>query len=241
VATTPRTDDRRGETADAPGVTVEVWSDIACPFCYIGKRMLDEAVEDAVADGPVEVVWRSFLLAPDAPAREEGDIHAVLARRKKIPVTQARRMAEGVSEMARGVGLAYDMDSIVPVNTGDAHRVIQMGGAAGRAGDVAERLFAAYFSEGADLSDHAVLAGLAAEAGLDAAAVADALAGGAHADHVQADVALARTFGLSAVPAFVFDRALLVSGAQPPAVLRDAIRQARARVAAPDDGAAPAR
>jgi len=222
VATTSVTD---GRARGAGTVTVEVWSDIACPFCYLGKRFLDEALEGD--GGAVEVVWRSFLLAPDAPPREPGDIHDVLARRKGITREQARRMGERVAGMARGAGLAYDMDAIVPVNTRDAHRVLQAARDAGRAGEVGERLFAAYFTQGEDLSDHAVLARLGGEAGLDPAAVAAMLASDALADRVQADADLARAFGLGAVPAFVLDRALLVSGAQPPDVLREALRQAR--------------
>jgi predicted DsbA family dithiol-disulfide isomerase len=229
VATTPATEGRAAH-GGAGAVTVEVWSDIACPFCYIGKRFLDEALEGD--GGPVDVVWRSFLLAPDAPAREPGDIHSVLARRKGIAVAQARRMGERVTEMARGAGLRYDMDAVVPVNTHDAHRVLQMARDAGRAQAVAERLFAGYFTEGADLSDHAVLAGLGAHSGLDGDALAAMLASDALADRVRADADLARAFGLSAVPAFVLDRALLVSGAQPPEALREALRQARERRAA---------
>lgn len=225
MATTERTT-AGGGGGEERRLLLEVWADVACPFCAIGDRYLREALAEWPQAGSVDVRRRAFLLAPDAPRREDGDIHAVLARRKGIGADEARAMNARVTEIARGAGLAFDMDRVVPVNTADAHRVIQMGEAQGRGGDVAARMYAAYFEDGEDLSDHGVLARLGAEAGLDAAPVGEALAGDGYADAVAEDVMEARRLGLDGVPAFVIGRAYLVSGAQPPAALRQALTAA---------------
>lgn len=205
---------------------LEIWSDVACPFCYIGKRQIEAALERFDHRDDVHVRWRSFQLDPTTPKVVDGTIDELLAKKYGRTVEQAREMNAGVIGMAQGVGLAYDFDALKPSNTYDAHRVIQLARERGVQDAVKERLLRGYFVEGERLSDHATLARLAGEAGLDAAEVETMLAGDAFSADVDADLELAREFGLSGVPSFVIDRRYLVTGAQPADALLSALDQA---------------
>jgi len=207
-------------------MVVEVWSDLACPWCFIGKRHLEAALAEFEHRDDVEVVWRSFQLAPDMPARVEGGLTELLASKYGVSADEAAAMNARVTGVAAAAGLEYDLDHAQPSNTFDAHRVTQLAADRGVQGDVVERLFGAYFAEGRRLSDPETLAALGAEAGLAAEDVTSLLAGDAYADEVRRDVADAQRFGLSGVPAFVIDRAYLVSGAQPPEAILGALDRA---------------
>lgn len=210
---------------------VEIWSDVACPFCYIGKRQLETALERFEHRDEVEVEWRSFQLDPSMPERIDGNMDEFLAQKLGRTPEQAREMNARVISMAESVGLDYDFDRAQPSNTFDAHRLIHLGAAHGRQDAVKERLLSAYFTEGARLSDHETLVRLGEQVGLDGDEIRATLAGDAYAAAVRAEAAEAQQLGLGGVPAFVFDRAFLVSGAQPAEALHQALQQAWERQA----------
>lgn len=210
---------------------VEIWSDVACPFCYIGKRQLETALERFEHRDDVDVEWRSFQLDPSMPQQIEGNMDEFLAQKLGRTPEQAREMNARVLGMAESVGLAYDFDHAQPSNTFDAHRLVHLGKAHGRQDAVNERLLAAYFTEGARLSDHETLVRLGTEVGLDADEIRTMLASDAYADAVRAEATEAQQLGLGGVPAFVFDRTFLVSGAQPAEALEQALQQAWERQA----------
>jgi predicted DsbA family dithiol-disulfide isomerase len=205
-------------------IQVEVWSDIVCPWCYIGKRRLERALANFKGD-EVSVEWRSFQLDPSTPTGDSRTVGESLAARKGMSMSQVKGMFAQVTAIAAEEGLAYDFDRARTANTLDAHRLLHFAKAHGRQGEVKERLMHAYFTEGADVGDHTVLASLAASAGLDEVAAKQALADGSYADEVQADIAQAREYGISGVPFFVFNQRLGVSGAQPLEVFQQALAQ----------------
>lgn len=221
-------------------MNIEIWSDVACPFCYIGKRHLEAALERFEPRDHVTVVWRSFQLAPDMPREVEGDLRDHLAAKYGVSRDEAGAMNGRVLEMARAAGLELDLDRVRPTNTLDAHRLIKLAGHSGLEDRMVERLLRAYFADGEHLGDSVALVRLASEVGLDGGEVAAALDGDAELEAVRADIAEATTLGLSAVPAFVIDRSLLVSGAQPPAALLGALEQAWGQRHAVDSSAAGA-
>jgi len=199
-------------------LNVEVWSDIACPWCYIGKRRFATALADFPHREHVEVTWRAYELSPNTrvgPGVPEID---ALARHKGIPRDQVTRMFAQVTAVAAGEGLAYDFDRAVAANTFAAHRLVHLArttGGSELAERVLEGLFSAHFEHGADLGDDDALVRIVTEAGLDAEAARAVLAGDAGADAVRADEEEARALGVSGVPFFVVDRRIAVSGAQP--------------------------
>lgn len=214
---------------------VDIWSDIACPWCFIGKRKFEAAVEEFAADGrEVEVEYHSFELSPDTPAEFEGSTIEYLADRKGMPVEQVEQMLERVTSIAGAVGLDYDFDKVVHVNTLRAHQVLHLAKARGVQAAVKERLLKAYFEEGRNLSRAEELADLAAEAGLDRAEVLAALESGEFLPDVRADMTQARAYGISGVPFFVVDAKYGISGAQESSTFVQALTQAwdeRAEVA----------
>jgi predicted DsbA family dithiol-disulfide isomerase len=205
---------------------VEIWSDVVCPFCYIGKRHFEQALERFEHRDEVEVIWHSFQLDPNMPHGVAGDLHDYLASRKGGTREDAKAMNDGVAAMAAAAGLTYDLDSAKPANTLDAHRVTHLAAERGLQGPMVERLFAAYFTEGQDLSDDATLARLAAEVGLSADEVHEMLATDRFEDAVGRESIEAHRLGLNGVPAFVIDRRIAVPGAQPADVILGALRQA---------------
>jgi predicted DsbA family dithiol-disulfide isomerase len=206
-------------------ITVEIWSDVVCPWCYIGKRRFEQAVADF--EPAVEIVWRSFQLDPEAPERDERPLAESFAARKGLTESQISGMFSHVTEIAAGEGLTYDYDRMRTVNTFDAHRLLHFAAAHGKQGELKERLLRAYFTEGEHVGDPEVLARLAVEVGLDGPAARKALDDGAYADEVGLDIETARAFGISGVPFFVFDRKFAVSGAQPAEVFTRALEAAR--------------
>ena len=195
---------------------VEIWSDVACPFCWLGKRRFENALRGFARPDLVDVEWRSFQLNPSLRTDPSIRIHEHLARSKGIDPAAARAMNARLAEAGRREGLAYDFERIVVANTFDAHRLIQMAKAAGRQDDAEEQLFRAYFADGKNVADHGVLADLGAEIGLERDAVAAALEQGDYAGAARADIAAARELGINGVPFFVIDRRYGVSGAQEP-------------------------
>lgn len=207
---------------------IDVWSDIACPWCFVGKRRLESALKEFPHAGQVEVVWRAFELDPSAPREREPGVSHVerIAKKYGISTELARSNSERLRETARGEGLAFDFDHIRSGNMFDAHRLVHLGRQRGKQGAVKERFLRAYLEEGALMSDHATLARLAAEAGLDEGEATDVLASDQFASEVRADEAEAHELGISGVPCFVLDGKYAVSGAQPAQLLLSALHQA---------------
>ena len=212
---------------------VEIWSDVVCPWCYIGKRNFEAALAEFPHRDDVEVVWRSFELDPSAPAVREGDYAGRLASKYGVPVAEARAMIDRMTGAAASVGLAFRFDLARPGNTFDAHRLIHLGADRGVQDAVKERLLAATFAEGEPIGDRETLVRLAAEAGLDADEARSVLESDAYAKEVRADEAEAAAFGIGGVPFFVVERTYGVSGAQPPEVLRNVLDRAWADIHAP--------
>ncbi|MBV9940902.1 MAG: DsbA family oxidoreductase [Solirubrobacterales bacterium] len=208
---------------------VEIWSDIACPWCYIGKRRFEAALERFEHRDDVQVTWRSFELDPAAPAEREGERAARLAEKYGITVERAREMERQMTETAASEGLEFRFDRARSGATFDAHRVVHLAAEHGVQDAMKERLLRAYFTEGELMSDRDRLIHLAIEVGLDEDAVREMLAGDRLADEVRADERTAARFGISAVPTFVVDRALGVSGAHPPEALLELLREGWAR------------
>ena len=206
-------------------MNVEIWSDIACPWCYVGKRRFEAALGQFDHRDQVTVTWRSFELDQQAPPERPGERAAHLAAKYGVPIEQAREMERHMTEVAASEGLSFRFDIARDGNTFDAHRVLHLAASHGLQDAVKERLLRAYQGEGELMSDHAALERLSAEAGLPAGEVRSTLAGDRFADEVRADEATARSLGISAVPFFVIDRQFGASGAQPPEVLLDLLHR----------------
>jgi predicted DsbA family dithiol-disulfide isomerase len=206
-------------------VHIEIWSDIACPWCYIGKRRFETALAEFEHRDEVEVTWRSFELDPTAPHEEPGELAAHLAEKYGMTIDEARERQQHLVDMAAAEGATFRFDLARRASTFDAHRIVHLAAAHGRQDAMKERLLRAYFGEGELISDHGTLAALAAEVGLPEAEVEETLAGKRYAEEVRDDERTARGLGISAVPTFVVDRALAASGAHPPDALLGLLRQ----------------
>lgn len=205
---------------------VEIWSDVVCPWCYIGKRRFEQALERFEHADEVEVVWRSFELDPNAP-RVRTESHAEhLARKYGVSPAQVEAMDARLVGEAKKEELEFHLAESKGGNTFDAHRLIHLAVENGRAGEMKERLMKAYFTEGVAIGERAELVRLAVEVGLDEAEVKAMLSSERLANEVRADEARARAFGISGVPFFAIDERYGVSGAQPADVLLDVLRQA---------------
>jgi predicted DsbA family dithiol-disulfide isomerase len=207
----------------AEPITIDVWSDVVCPFCYLGDTVLRQAIEQFPHGSAVEVRYHSFQLNPGFPAGESIKADEYLARNYRMPAEQVAASHEHLASRGAEAGLDYRFADSLMVNTRDAHRLIHFAKAAGREHDMVVRLFKAEFTDGLDLADHEVLADLAAGLGLARAGAAEALATGAYEADVEADIARARQLGVSGVPFFVFDNKRAVSGAQPVETFRRAL------------------
>jgi predicted DsbA family dithiol-disulfide isomerase len=207
---------------------VEIWSDIACPWCYVGKRRFEQALGEFEHRDDVEVVWRSFELDPTAPRNVGMPQDALLASKYGVPIEQARAMNARMTSEAKKEGLDFHFDRVQVGNTFDAHRLVHLAAETGRADAMKERLMRAYLTEGEALGDPETLLRLATDVGLNEARARDVIASDEYARDVRADESRARSFGISGVPFFAIDERYGVSGAQTPDVLLGALRQAHA-------------
>jgi predicted DsbA family dithiol-disulfide isomerase len=208
---------------------IEIWSDVVCPWCYIGKRRLEKALEAFEHADEVEVRWRSFQLDPGAPAEPTEGTSVALARKYGQTPDGVRQMQDQVESVAAEEGLVFRLGETMHLNTVDAHRLIHLAleeGGTGLQGRVKEALLQAYFTEARNVADHAVLREVAVAAGLDAARVDEVLAGTAYTDEVWADMEQAQAYGASGVPFFVVDQRYGVSGAQPVEVFTQVLERA---------------
>jgi len=194
---------------------VEVWADVVCPWCYIGRKRLEKALAQFDGPTPVEVVYRSFELDPGAPIETDMSLDQLLAAKYGLSLAEAHAANERVTRTAAAEGLEFHLDRARPTNTLAAHRVLQLASVRRIRPAVEERLLGAYFSEGASLADPESLLRLSVEAGLKEADVRHVLAGQAFTLQVRADEAEAAALGAEGVPFFLFDRTKTVSGAQP--------------------------
>jgi predicted DsbA family dithiol-disulfide isomerase len=213
---------------DVPPLRIEIWSDIACPWCYIGKRHLEQALDKFAHKGDVAIVWRAFELDPAAPrVRDPSQSYAErLAKKYGTQLPEAQAMIDRMVDTAARDGLEFRFDRIRPGNTFDAHRLLHLAHEHGRQDALKERMLRAYLTEGQAIGDHDVLVTLAREVGLDEQAARDVLDGDRFASEVRRDEAMASELGIHGVPFFVLAQRLGVSGAQPAEVLLGALEQA---------------
>ena len=211
---------------------IEIWADVVCPWCYLGTRHFEQALERFPHRDEVEAVYRSFELDPSVPAGVTAPTAEVLASKYGMGLEQAREAQRQMEQRAAQAGLTFRMEDLRSGNTRDAHRLLHLARARGRQAEMAERLYRAYFTDQASVFDHASLAGLAADAGLDRDEAQAVLAGDEYSLAVDADEEMARSFGISGVPFFVIDRRYGISGAQPAETIAAVLERVWAETAA---------
>jgi predicted DsbA family dithiol-disulfide isomerase len=205
---------------------VEIWSDVVCPWCAIGKHRFEKALARFAHRDDVEVSYHSFELDPGAPHEQEGDLNEHLAAKYGVSRERAEAMHRQMTETAAADGWDFHFERARRGNTFDAHRLLHLAAERGVQDAVKERLFRGYFEEGEPIADHATLVRLGAEAGLDADEARAVLASDRYADEVRADERQAQAYGITGVPFFVVDRKYGVSGAQPPEALLQVLETA---------------
>ena len=207
---------------------VEVWSDIACPWCWVGKRHLEAAAERF--DAEVEVLWRAFELDPSAPKVAEPGVAVVdrLSKKYGVPRGRAQQMIDHMTAVGAAIGLDFRFDHAQTTSTFDAHRLLAWAATHGGQGALKERLFRAYMTEGRSMADHETLVELATDAGLDAARAWAVLRTDAHAREVREEEVRAAQLGVRGVPFFLIDGRYAVGGAQPPELLLEVLERAAA-------------
>lgn len=213
---------------------VEIWSDVNCPWCYLGKRRLEAALADFEHADDVVLTWRSFELDPDTPAEVPGNGAAMLAEKYGMPIEQAQAAERNLTELAAADGLHYDLEHARIGSSFDAHRLIHLARRHGLQDAMQERLFSARFTEGLLISDTETLVQLATDVGLDEEEVRATLAGDRFAEEVREDELMAQQLRISGVPMFVVDRTFGMAGAQPPEQLLALLRHAREAADGPD-------
>lgn len=206
-------------------MNVEIWSDISCPWCYIGRRRFEAALAQFEHRDAVSVTWRSFQLDPNAPRAYPGGINEMVMQHLGVSRERAEALHAQVTGLAAAEGLDYHFERVQPANTFDAHRLIHFAAAHGLQSEMKERLQRAYFTEGQLISDPATLTRLAEEVGLDAEEAARALTDPQTAAAVRADLRKAQRYGVDGVPFFLFEGKYAVSGAQPTALFVQALHQ----------------
>ena len=213
-------------------ISIDIWSDIACPWCYIGKRNLESGLAAVAGDDDapqVDITFHSFELSPDTPVDFDGDEVDFLAGHKGMPREQVEQMLARVTNVAAGAGLEYRFDLLQHTNTVKAHELLHFAKAKGLQHEMEERLMSAYFTEGKHVGRIDDLVALAAEVGLEPDETRSALESAQYLDAVRADQAQARAYGINGVPFFVIDGQYGVSGAQPPEAFENVIRDVWAK------------
>ena len=195
-------------------MNIEIWSDVMCPFCYLGKRKFENALAMFPEKDKVNVIWKSFLLNPDLKTDTSISIYEYLSREKGFDIEEAKEMNGHITQSARLVGLDYNFDKVIVANTFKAHILLHYAGKQGLQNDVKERLLKAFFTDGRNVDDITTLLEIAIEAGLKTNALAEALENESYVDEVREDIYEAHQFGIRGVPFFIFDRKYGVSGAQ---------------------------
>ena len=212
---------------------VEIWSDVMCPFCYIGKRKFENALNQFTHKDEVEVVWKSFQLNPEMKTDPKKNTIEHLAEAKGWSYQQAQEATQYVTDVAQKVGLTYNMDKAVVANSFDAHRFSHLAKQHGLQDAAEERLFKAYFTEGLNTADHSTLLQLGTDIGLDTEEVKTLLNSDLFADAVRQDIYEAQQVGVRGVPFFVLNEKYAVSGAQESDLFLQALNQTWAETAQP--------
>ncbi|WP_300267286.1 DsbA family oxidoreductase [Microbacterium sp.] len=224
-------------------IAIDIWSDIACPWCYIGKRNLEKGLEAVAGDDDapqVTVTFHSFELSPDTPVDFDGDEIDFLAGHKGMPREQVTQMLDNVTNVAKNAGLEYRFDLLKHTNTVKAHELLHLAKANGVQHAMEERLMSAYFIEGKHVGRVDDLVELAVEVGLDAESTRAALESSEHLPAVRQDQEQARAYGIQGVPFFVIDGQYGISGAQPPSAFENVLRDLWAKRDQPDASPASA-
>lgn len=204
---------------------IEVWSDYVCPFCYIGKRRMEEAIATTGLAHNIDVQFKAYELDPNSPAISDKSTYEMLAEKYQTTPEAAKQMTASVSQQAQTVGLTYDFDRINEANTFDAHRLAKWAEAQGKPAEVSERLLKAYFIEAQEIGRHEVLLNLAEEIGLDRKQAAEILSSNAYEAEVNQDIQEGMSLGVQGVPFFVINRKYAISGAQPTEAFAEALRK----------------
>ena len=212
---------------------VDIWSDLVCPWCYVGKRRFEKALERFDHRTDVEVVHRSFQLNPAAPRDRTSDRREMLMQKYQLSPAQVEEMDARMTQVAAGEGLEFQLQGTVTGNTFDAHQLVHLGRERGMQDPVVERLYRAYFTEQRSLFTPESLLDLAADAGLDRDEAADVLRTNRYAEAVAADIATARRLGATGVPLFVADDRYGISGAQAPEAFLDVLQRASGAITTP--------
>ena len=206
---------------------IEVWSDFMCPFCYIGKRRLEIALNKFEYKDEVELIFKSFELDPTFKKKVDENIHELIAKKYGISVEQAKTSNDQIVAQAKDIGLNYNFDDLIPTNTFDAHRLSHYAKTEGKMNELSERILKAYFIDGLNISDHGVLASLASEVGLDSDKSLEILKSDQYGSEVRKDEERAAQLRISGVPYFVFNNKYAVSGAQPPELFLDVLKKVK--------------
>jgi predicted DsbA family dithiol-disulfide isomerase len=214
------------ESAVGPNMKIEIWSDVACPWCYIGKRRFEAALAAFPHKEAVDVKWRSYQLDPTLPEHYDGTELDYLSSRKGMPRQQVSQMFDHVTQQAKGEGLDYRFDSVVVANSFTAHRLIHLAAAHGKQDEAKERLLSDHFEHGKDIGNRGYLTSLALDLGISADEVDELFTTDKYADDVRLDFEEGRALGISGVPFFVIDRKFGLSGAQPVETFTAALTQA---------------
>ena len=205
---------------------VEIWSDVMCPFCYIGKRKFESALAQFPGKENIEITWKSFQLSPDLKTQPDKNIDQFLAEYKGMPLEEAKHLNDHVTALAKRVGLVYNFDKAVVANSFNAHRFSHFAKQYGKQNEAEEKLFHSYFTDGKNIDDYGFLIQSGTEIGLDATALKAALENGAYADDVRTDIYEAQQIGARGVPFYVFNRQYAVSGAQDSRVFLETLEKA---------------
>ena len=205
---------------------IEIWSDVVCPFCYIGKRKLEKALAKFPQKDAIEIEWKSFQLNPDLKTNPDLNTLEYLAESKGWSLDQAREISSQVAGMAESEGLTFNFDNAVVANTKNAHRLIHLAKSVGKGGEMKERLLKAYFTEGLNIDDSETLVSLGIDIGLEEEIIKKLLESNQYEDAVDQDIYESRLLGVKGVPFFVLDRKLGISGAQPDEVFTQTLEKA---------------
>jgi predicted DsbA family dithiol-disulfide isomerase len=205
---------------------IEIWSDVACPFCYIGKRKIEKAIAKFPYKAKIEIEWKSFLLNPDQITQPNRSSQEYLAEAKGWSLEQTREITANVANMAAQEGLEYHLDKSVVANTKKAHRVLHLAKTEGKGDEMKESLLKAYFTDSLNIDDDGVLLGLAKEIGLSEMSIQEVLGSDKFENEVDQDIYESRQLGVKGVPFFVLDRKFGISGAQPDDVFDQTLEKA---------------
>lgn len=207
-------------------INIEIWSDVICPFCYIGKRRLEKALEGFTHKDQVSITWKSYQLMPGMVTEPGKSIHQLLAERYNMSTEEAKAANQRVTDMAAGAGLSYDLDKAIPANSLKAHQLIHFAATQGLQDAAEERLFRAYFTEGKNIDDNTTLLQLGTEIGLEEKQLEQVLNTQPYTADINQDIQEAQQIGVRGVPFFVFNRKYGVSGAQEVPVFLETLQKA---------------